>query len=464
MQLQILVKNRPGANRFVQIDDAQWSLDTWDVDDAGHEPYSCVSYAWGRGKVANPFHEGTEASDRTIPALRTVTRRMPDCQAVWIDAFCVPGQDTPSQRAATLESMGYIYSRAQSVIVVLSAEVAPALRHIQQTRGAKLQTAHLDALEREEWYSRAWTYQETANSKSIVFASVVGADEEVDAEDAVAHPVIDVMELFSPLGEALAKLGAGAHKQYPRLNDLEDMLADTAVASYHMRSAFQVMTIMEKRTQERADDHFYAMIGAITSEPASAAGGLSACEAFMSLCEKKGDFSFIYSAAPREETRPWRPASDNHGGLPVVFARHNWGQTQPGHFADGKLFLDNMMRLRRGALNGEARDFIKGWIKWSGVEGDDAPLAAVVAELLFEYDFKGSGTAIAVEHGLFYPWKQLSGDGDVSFVAVSGGVRWNIGAPALARYDDGKVEYVPGVFVGPFDTILPEATSICVEE
>lgn len=66
------------------------------------------------------------------------------------------------------------------------------------------------------------------------------------------------------------------------------------------------MSNMDRRVQGRAEDHFYAMIGAISAERASAMVGVPPCEAFMRVCEKKGDFSFTYSAAKREENPPRR--------------------------------------------------------------------------------------------------------------------------------------------------------------
>lgn len=462
MQLQVLVKNKQSATLYVQVDDARWSLDTWDLDNGQPIPvYSCISYAWGRGKVPNPFHASTDASDRSIPALRTVSRQLPACEALWIDAFCVPGQDEPLLRATTLESMGYIYSRAQDVIVVLSNAAAPALRHIRSEPDELLRTEHLAALEREEWSSRAWTYQEAANSKTIVFTAAT-AETGTDT-----CPIIDFLELLSPLGHVLSKLGPEARTQYPRLDDLEDMLADSAVASYHTRSALQVMTMMEKRTQERADDHFYAMIGAITTDPASAAvPGSSACEAFMTLCERKGDFSFIYSLTPRDAQMRWRPVSNGNDDLPVVFARHNWGESQPGHFEAGTLYLDNMLRLAVEPLSEEAAEFIRRWTKFTAGKGDagEEPVGIAAAQRLFNHGYKGSLNAISTQHGNFYPCREGLDAGNISFIAVSGSIRWNIGAPALAQYQSRDVfEYIPGVFVGDVGSLIAQVTSVCLD-
>jgi len=76
---------------------------------------------------------------------------------------------------------------------------------------------------------------------------------------------------------------------------------------------------MDRRTSERKEDYFNALIGAITAEPLRdpSATALHPAEYFMRLCEEKGDFSFIYSSAPRSNApgRSWRPLA---GPIPAI--------------------------------------------------------------------------------------------------------------------------------------------------
>lgn len=445
MKLNVLTTENPNATVFITIEGRKWSLE--DIN-SSTTVFSCISYAWGKGKAPNPFRPNSEASDRTIPAIRAVSRQMPDCKSIWVDAFCVPGVDMPHSRAVTLESMGHIYSRAKEVIIVLSDAAAPALRHLVSSNDP-LTPVHLDELETEAWSSRAWTYQEAANSKSLVFTS--------EAESGC--PIVDYTTLFSQLGYSLSRVDDATRKsRYPRLNDLEDLLADWAMATYHTRSAFQVMTIMENRSQERDHDHFYAMIGAITTEPASSLPGTSACEAFMALCEKKGDYSFVYSLSPREKTtgKRWRPV--NTDDLPVIFARHNWGEAQSGHIeCNGSLYFDNMIKLEKGKPDDLFKTFVREMLQeWK---------LTSLQDVLQQNGFKGSLDAIETEKGHFFAARHLELD-KVTYVSASTDIRWNLGAPGLAQYlDDGETEYeyVPGVFIGDMGKAM-ETCSICVSE
>jgi hypothetical protein len=310
---------------------------------------------------------------------------------------------------------------------------------------------HLDILEQEEWTCRAWTYQEATNSRNLVFVCE-------DYEDDLA---VDFNVFFDRVGGTLNRLDKLVLARYPHLNELENLLADCAVAGYQGRSAFQAMTVMENRLQMREDDHFYAMIGAITNELASSAAGVSACEAFMSLCERKGDFSFIYSAAPREKTqgRRWRPVND--GNLPVIFVWPSWGPGQPGHYENGELYLDNMVVSKKGVPMESSKAYIRSWFEACKyhVAGSPVPMEDVTANVLSGLGFRGSRDPILVEHGFFFPYKALQ-KGSVSSVIASTDIRWVMGMPALAAClgDNGLEEYVPGVLVGQVEDAVTKIT------
>ncbi len=137
---------------------------------------------------------------------------------------------------------------------------------------------------------------------------------------------VDCMQFFSCLGHALSALGPKARARYPRLNAFEDVIGDWAVAGFLERSALQVMSIMDTRTQTWPDDHFYAMIGAISTEPARPVELSSPCEAFMTLCERKGDYSFVFTSAKRD-MRPgyrWRPVDGSE--LPAIIRLPSLGR------------------------------------------------------------------------------------------------------------------------------------------
>lgn len=129
------------------------------------------------------------------------------------------------------------------------------------------------------------------------------------------------------------------------------------VAGYEERSALQVMSNMDKRTSSRPDDHFYAMMGAISTALTDFSGTIEPCEAFMALCESKGDYSFIYSAAKRDPAfmRRWRPVA---GDLPSILPWHSWGAGQPGHKEGSALYLDFMMTFQRSPIEEDGKDML----------------------------------------------------------------------------------------------------------
>lgn len=61
--------------------------------------------------------------------------------------------------------MGKIYAEAKEVMVVLSSAALPALTRMLESTYPTVDD--LGVLEREEWVSRAWTYQEAVNSKEL---------------------------------------------------------------------------------------------------------------------------------------------------------------------------------------------------------------------------------------------------------------------------------------------------------
>ncbi|KAJ2961299.1 hypothetical protein NQ176_g11002 [Zarea fungicola] len=122
-----------------------------------------------------------------------------------------------------------------------------------------------------------------------------------------------------------------------------------------------------------------------------------------------------------------------------------------------------MLKLAVEPLGEEAAEFIRRWTEFTAGKGDadDEPVGVAAAQRLFNHGYKGSLNAISTQHGNFYPFREGLDAGNVPFIAVSGSIRWNIGAPALAQYQSRDVfEYIPGVFVGDVESLLAQATSV----
>ncbi|ETI25784.1 hypothetical protein G647_02558 [Cladophialophora carrionii CBS 160.54] len=340
--------------------------------------------------------------------------------------------------------MGFIYSQAEEVIVVLSKAARPVLE--QMSTSDHIDRVHLDLLEQEEWVTRAWTYQEAVNSRSLY----ISCEESHGA-------IVQGSHFLNCLGYTLSRLDGGSglasdkRQRYPRLDAFEDLIADYMIAGYQERSALQVMSNMDRRTQGRREDHFYAMMGAISTVRASSCPVLDPCEAFMSLCERKGDYSFIYSAAKRD-TRPsrrWRPVS---GDLPSILPWHCFGAGQPGHADSGSFYLDAMLPLVNAPLDEDGKDFVERWIASSKIRAVGSPesLQESAYIALRAMGFTGSPECVSTRRGFFFPRERLSIDREIT-VLVATTVRWTCGAPGFARCNQNEEMYTPGVFFGRVD-------------
>lgn len=270
------------------------------------------------------------------------------------------------------------------------------------------------------------------------------------------------MTFLSSLGYALGTLPAAERGRLPRLNALEDVLADCAVAGYLDRPALQVMAAMDTRTQTWSEDHFYAMMGAISTEPARGVEVRSPAEAFMALCERRGDYSFVFSSDARDEKsgRRWRPRDD--GALPAVLRLTVTGPGVDGRVSNvalrgwvegGVLKLEGVVVLKPGKVGDDGRGFIARWLEGSKPGGayEGLELEEAAFEALRELGFSGSGAWLETEPGLFFPqWWRFPENVQIE-VVVAVGIQWRLGSPGLARYRASPREdvmYVPGVFFG----------------
>lgn len=347
--------------------------------------------------------------------------------------------------------MGLIYSLAAEVICVLS----PAARSIidQMSKSDRVDEAAIRAIENDEWVSRAWTYQEVVNSPSISFTCTASGNSSATNEDS-SHGLIDGCHFLNCIGSTLSRLPGNYLQesyQFPCLDAFQELIADWTLASYQERSALQVLTNMDRRTQGRPEDRYYAMIGAISRVPPSLSAVGNACDEFMAVCEGKGDYSFIFTATEREteEGRRWRPRSTVN--LQSLLPWHLLGESQPGHLHNekGALCLDQMVELQTGEPDDRALSHINVWLPVFQEPGDEnLPREESIFKCLKVMGFKGVSSCLYTEAGYFFPWKPIAHSGTVK-IMVSLALRWRVGAPGLACERHGQdVVYTPGALIG----------------
>lgn len=395
MLLYLLVPDLEAKSGSFKLEGYHWVLEPHDLeaDDVMEPVFTCISYSWGHGREPSPLRANFDISDRTLPALATVIKHRPSCKRVWIDALSVP--EEPQERAHCLENMGYIYSLAKEVFVVLSRGAQTALE--QMSMSDHIDHDNLHDLEKEDWISRAWTYQEAVNSKEL-YITCEGP-----------HGALVVGDHFmNCVGYTLSRLeGSNFDKeqQFPGLCASQDLITDYMIAGYEERSALQVMSNMDKRTSRRPGDHLYAIMGAVSTILADFSGIIDPCEAFMSLCERKGDYSFIYSAAKRDLTfmRRWRPVA---GGLPSILPWHSLGAGQPGHKEGNDLYLDFMMTLQRSPIEEDEERFVREWL--STINRTNTQLQLQLHHSAYAslqtMGFRGSSECVSTAKGYFFLW------------------------------------------------------------
>lgn len=438
MLLYLLVPDLEAKPGSFELEGYHWALEPHDLeaDDVMVPMFTCISYSWGQGREPSPLRTNFDISDRTLPALATAIEHRPSCKCVWIDALSVP--EEPQERARCLESMGYIYSLAKEVLVVLSRGAQTALE--QMSKSDHIDHDNLHDLEKEHWISRAWTYQEAVNSKELYITC-----------EGLHGALVAGHHFMNCVGYTLSRLEGSnfdKERQFPGLYAFQELIADYMIADYGERSALQAMSIMDKRTSSRPDDHFYAMMGAISTTLTDFSGTIDPCEAFMALCEGKGDYSFIYSAAKRDPAfmRRWRPVA---GDLPSILPWHSSGAGQPGHKEGSALYLDFMMTFQRSPIEEDGERFVRGWLSAINPTNTQLqlPLHHSAYTFLQTMGFRGSSECVSTAKGYFFPLEPMKSDDVVVLVATK--VGWACGAPGLAFLDElNERVYIPGVFVG----------------
>jgi hypothetical protein len=202
-------------------------------------------------------------SIRALPALAAFEAAPAEMRlrAVWLDAACVPPQGPA--HTLCLRNMGAIYAAARAVLAVLSSETSGFLNKVR--RGEAISPEDLEQLEKDEWVRRVWTYQEIANSRMISFI----AEGETDAP-------AEGVRLQNALGEAIERFCKARQidaytfeAEHPFLGAFGTLLEDYMMGEHGQRSAYQVICAMEGRSAEDPAARYYAMLGAITSNPAA---------------------------------------------------------------------------------------------------------------------------------------------------------------------------------------------------
>jgi hypothetical protein len=275
--------------------------------------------------------------------------------------------------------MGFIYSKAVSVVVVLEGAGWEIVKKASASKTAiQLSPKEMEDLELDTWISRVWTYQEMVNNEYVHFTAFSSVDEKVVVP---YEPLFDCIgysserwmkETGTPQAEFLRK--------FPNLNNLADTLFDARMSLYLGRSALAVLSNMSARAfdLQYPGNRLLASLGALTQKaswsPAASLSELS--EKVMSTCEEVNDYSFIYTSDQRDDTPGlgWRPSPrqpDWSGHKPIhLIPVLNWCsygepfvETQRAHTDSQGFWLDNMIRLQlSSSMSVEVEQGLEDWL------------------------------------------------------------------------------------------------------
>lgn len=457
MELHLIVKDSklPSATGSLILAGTRWYLtEALDVSRLDTLPeFVCVSYVWGSGRTANPLYNTSVMSDQTLPALVAAMENS-NCSAFWIDALCIPLAGP--QRGATLESMGFIYSQASQVIVSLSRATFAIVEKISQSD--RMDETALRILDQDEWVRSVWTYQEVVNSQKLSFVS-----------GGIADAIVNGSHFLNCLGFSLT-LYKNTHacdsfdirQRFPGLDALEDLIADWLISDYTHRSAFQVISNLDRRYSAEPKNYFYSMIGAISKTPSARPSSPSITElseTFMKICEDKNDYSFLYSTAARDKRlgRRWCPVP---GLLHSLLPWHSWGEAQPGHYDSQGFWLDNMVKFDIASTTSKlSKQKILEWLHLQELSDcDNDTMARNIYQSFRQMGFSGSSTYVVTEDGLFFPQTPLPQVVNIT-ILVSASIQATYGGPGLAKAVAGEfVSYTPGIFAG----MIPKERALSV--
>ncbi|RDK36531.1 hypothetical protein M752DRAFT_271519 [Aspergillus phoenicis ATCC 13157] len=426
MELYLLTKpaneDKSISHRLLRIKNTQWELTgPWDLSSQSAIPdFACISYVWGPKSqhIANSLHQGRKMSPWTLPSFAAAislaaTTKSAEVAALWIDSFCVPVAEPA--RAATLASMGYIYSAAKEVIVALMPERSFAIKELSRSRGSDgLSDQSLQSLENDEWIRSVWTYQEVVNSKQLYLTTTNMSDPDS----------IDGNTFLNRLGYSL--------EIYRKSRGLDQV---------DLRRIHPMLDAFDDLPLERP--------------PGLSMEGL--IETTMQLCEQKSDYSFIFCTASRDNTpgRRWRPSREK---LCSILPWFSSGSRQSGRHDSAGLWLERVICLQPLEIptpTVSEEEINWNWLKelpdFISKRARGRPRQTVeqdIPDLLAALGFKGKRDFLRTDTGVFYPL-EMPPSHSTPEVISSSEVYWMFGSPGLVRWKDrGTFTYSPGVYIG----------------
>lgn len=454
-----ITADRPAlVDRTIKLNGKEWYLTEMmrtTANAATFPKYTAISYRWYDGRLPNPFFDGFLMSNLTLPSLESAMRTSTQ-QAFWIDCFSIPAEKP--LKGIILDLLSNIFDAAHEVIVPLGLNDPKTLPLLAGTTALSAAPANdlvtaLKDLNQEEWVKSIWTYKEVLSSKNYIFT-----DRNAKPAAGAKEAQIKDLKFFEKVGEALSlyKKQTGLtswdlRKNMTQVDALEDLgLARTLKKPYE-GSVFEALANLDRRFVESDKNFFWGFYGVLTldmipnSKPHSTLADLY--ERLFELCEKKKDFSFVYTSAERQTTK-LKTVYPKAGPLHSIITMPGDANYQTGTQSAQGLTLDGMVTLKATtALGKRGKDYIQAWFKTDvpaiPEDGTDKSIAAKALQVIQMADYKGSKEFILTDDGIFFPQTPAGAN---PTILVTSQLGWSFGSPGFAKTSTGA--YIPGAFIG----------------
>ncbi|KAH7393034.1 hypothetical protein BKA66DRAFT_602425 [Pyrenochaeta sp. MPI-SDFR-AT-0127] len=453
--------DRPALNdRTIKLNGKEWYLTEAFRTPANVDTFpnfTAISYRWYDGRLPNPFFDGFLMSNLTLPSLESAMRNAPQGQeAFWIDCFSIPAEKP--LKGIILDLLSNIFDAAHEVIVPLGLNDAKTLPLLAGTTAlsATPSTDLVNALKdlnQEEWVKSIWTYKEVLSAKNYIFT-----DRNAKAASGAKEAQIKDLQFFKKVGEALdvykgqTKLTSwDIRKNLTQVDALEDLGLARQLKAPYEGSVFEALANLDRRFVESDKNFFWGFYGVLTLEmiPASKPHDTLAelYERLFELCEKKKDYSFVYTSAERQTTK-LKTFYPKAGALHSIITMPGDANYQSGSSSAKGVTLDGMVTLKAtAALGKRGKDYIQQWFKKDvpaiADDGTDKSIASKIIQILQMVDYSGSKEYIVTDDGIFFPQTPAGAN---PTILVTSQLGWSFGSPGFAKTSAGA--YIPGAFVG----------------
>lgn len=197
-------------------------------------------------------------------------------RTLWIDALCINQKDD-AEKNTQVAMMGRIYSQASKVMVWLMKSKLPGLlddiasfsqnpeRHFTEF------PAWFLTLSSNDWWYRAWTFQEAVLAKNLIFYTGTGS---FSCEDLAEYCNSFSRHLFEPL-RCCSAVYATASTNKVRVSDfslayarIQYLVTNRQIAPSVKRSLLDLILNNRVRLATRPQDKVYAYLGLTSDVPA----------------------------------------------------------------------------------------------------------------------------------------------------------------------------------------------------